>query len=97
MRKTIKTDREVEMLIPVWHTKAERQLQALDYDRPMVRFVLPPGSYDCENLEKWVLRGADVSEEDQNYLASLGFVPGLEPGDYIEGITSGLDPDHECN
>lgn len=97
MRKTIKTDRPVEMLIPVWHIKAERQLQALDYDRPMVRFVLPPGSYDCGRLEKWVLRGADVSEEDQEYLASLGFVPGLEPGDYIEGITSGLDPDHECN
>ena len=97
MRKTIKTDRAVEMLIPVWHTKAERQLQALDYDRPMVKFTLPPGSYDCENLEKWVLRGADVSEEDQLYLAQLGFVPGIGLDDYIEGITTGLDPEEELN
>lgn len=97
MRKTIKTDRAIELLVPVWFTKAERQFQALDYDRPMTRFVLPPGSYDCESLEKWVLRGADVSEDDQMYLAKLGFVPGMVAGDYIDDVTTGLDPEEEMN
>ena len=97
MKKIIKTDRPFDMLVPVWHSAPDKSLSKLQYDRQMIRVEFPPGEYCTETLEKLVIRGADVtSEEVQVYLAQLGFVP-MGDGIHIEGITSGLDPDQECN
>lgn len=97
MRKTIKTDRPITFLIPVWHSQTDKQFNRLSYMREMVKLELKPGTYSCEMLDKLVVKGADTDLETQDYLESLGYIPNMDPEMGFSGVTTGLDPEEELN
>ena len=97
MRKNIKTDKPITITCPIWHVNRDMKLSRLDYDRPMVRIELRPGTYSCEMLEKLIIKGADIDKDTIKYLKKLGYCPGVSLEDEFDGISTYLDPEDELN
>jgi len=96
MRKTIKTAKSITIMVPVWHDKPQKTFDRLPYSRAMVRLELPAGGYSREYLDSLVMQGASAEDNVISYLASCGYVPGMEAGEIID-VTTGQDPETELN
>lgn len=102
MRKTVKFDRVVHFMTPVWHqapvgTSSKNQLK---YSRPMVITELVPGiEYKCEELQSLINRGAVIPDEEYKYVCSHGFIPTSPnmPSLLISDVTTGMDPKEELH
>lgn len=101
MRNTVKFDRTVRIMNPVWH-QAEVNSNSkyqLKYKRAMVVLELSPGiEYKCAELQALIDRGALIPDEEYSYICSHGFIPRTNgviiP---VSEITTGLDPEEELN
>ena len=96
MRKEITLDKRVRFLIPVWHSSPQRGFEKLLHNRQMVELILSPGVYSRETLDSMLNRGGSVDFQTMQYLASCGYVPGMEIGEVVD-VTTGLDPEEELN
>lgn len=101
MRKTVKFDRVVQFMIPVWHheeLKSSSKHQTL-YKRPMAILELVPGKeYKCEELQALLNRGAIIPNDQYTYVCSHGFVPDIGLEDVaVSSVSTGLDPEEELN
>lgn len=101
MRNTVKFDRSVRIMVPVWYqaeTNGTSKHQ-LKYKRPMVILELISGvEYKCADLQALLNRGATIPDEEYHYICSHGFIPdsdkALVP---VSDVTTGLDPVEELN
>ena len=101
MRKIVKFDRKVRLMIPVWH---QPEIQSSSkyktkYSRPMTTLELVPDKeYKCSDLQALLDKGAlFASEADHTYVCSCGFIPIVDNLPTISPVTSGLDPVEELN
>lgn len=102
MRKTVKFDRAVYIMTPVWHqapiqSSSKNQLK---YSRPMVITTFAAGvEYKCEDLQKLIDRGAVVPDEEYRYICSHGFVPNIQnlPISLHSEVSTGLDPKEDLH
>ena len=101
MRNTVKFDRPVRIMIPMWHQSEanSNSRHQLKYKRPMVVLELVPAvEYKCAELQGLINRGALIPDEEYSYICSHGFIPdsngALAP---VSDVTTGLDPVEELN
>jgi hypothetical protein len=102
MRKTVKFDRTVRILVPVWHQPevASNSKYQFRYKRAMSILELQPDrEYKCEELQSLLNRGAMFAhEEDHTYVCSCGFIPLSDSLPVpVSPVTTGLDPEEELN
>lgn len=107
MRKTVRFDRTVRIMVPVWHFKEQKgsNSKRLIYNRAMVIHDLHPGiEHECDTIQAMLNRGAIIPSEEYNYICSYGFIPELHesnpvPPDYRIGseVSTGLDPEEDLN
>jgi hypothetical protein len=101
MRKLVKFDRVVRIMVPIWHQKeflSSSKNQTI-YRRPMSILELGPGKeYKCEDLQGLLNRGAVIAKEDYTYVCSCGFIPVLRDEPTLpNALTTGLDPVEDLN
>lgn len=100
MRKSVKFERVVRLMVPIWHQPGYNtgNKNQLKYKRPMaVLELIPNKEYNCADLQALLNRGAEFTIEDYTYVCSCGFVPEHEGLPLISPVSTGLDPEGELN
>lgn len=102
MRKTVRFDRHVRIMIPVWHQpeSSSTSRNQLKYKRSMIIMEIPSDvEYSCDVLQSLLDRGAIISDDDYTYVCSHGFVPFVSRASnaILSDISTGLDPKEELN
>lgn len=101
MRKLVRFDRPVRIMVPIWHQGAITATVKAEplYKRPMTELELTPGvEYKCADLQALLDRGAVVHKDDYLHVCSCGFVPdSANLPMIINPLTTGLDPEEELH
>jgi hypothetical protein len=101
MRKNVRFDRPVRIMVPIWHQgpiAAVGRTEPL-YNRPMTELELPPGvEYKCADIQSLINKGAVIHKDDYMTVCSSGFIPEVDNLPMVvRELTTGLDPEEELH